>query len=198
MDFHSLFNPRILFGLSRCSPVMLPLSLHRLKSGCRCQSGKDLRRFPRHCFLFLSDKSLQPLWFRALPFPELSRAAPLDTSWGGAGYYWRTCSSCFCQQELTAQLAEFLKKIKSSKFWKWVTTGSIGFRCAACTTHTKFQWDKINAAWSWFCSEFSVTLWQTQSHYFCWHPCTCVSWCKHPGCASAFSEQSEWMVLELK
>lgn len=41
----------------------------------------------------------------------------------GAGYYWRACSSCFCQQDVTAQLAKFMKKIKFSKFWKWITTG---------------------------------------------------------------------------
>lgn len=29
----------------------------------------------------------------------------------GAGYYWRACSSCFCQQEVTAQLAKLIKKI---------------------------------------------------------------------------------------
>lgn len=33
------------------------------------------------------------------------------------------CSSCFCQQDVTAQLAKFMKKIKSLKFWKWITIG---------------------------------------------------------------------------
>lgn len=28
----------------------------------------------------------------------------------GAGCYWRACSSCFCQQEVTAQLAKLMKK----------------------------------------------------------------------------------------
>lgn len=120
--FSFLFNLWIFFRLSLCSSPML---FHYIywNQPLTANQGKNWGIYQNTFF--------SPLVTRSSGCCDLGLCHSLNSGEpphfkpdrDGAGYYWRACSSWFCQQEVTAQLAKLMENKIFLEVLEWKNTG---------------------------------------------------------------------------